>query len=198
MELVLVSAVCYVIASVPTAYLIVRWADGTDIRRMGSGNVGAMNSFEITGRRKLAIVVAVLDALKGLLAVQAAYVIGGKSVLVSAVAFLCIIVGHDFSVWIRFRGGRGLAPATGAIALIVPLAAVTWGLAWMVAMKFKSDITFANYVALAVLAVVSILAPHWWWWPATMMSDWSVTGGLFLIIPATIVIMLAHLRGKMA
>ena len=124
MELLVTGLVCYLIGSVPTAYLLVKRAHGIDVRREGSGNVGAMNSFDTTGRRTLAIQIALLDVVKGAAAMLVARHAGTADA--AAVGMFAMIAGHDFSPWIGFRGGRGLAPATGATLVVAPWAAPVW------------------------------------------------------------------------
>ena len=117
----------YMIGSIPTAYLLVRAIRGIDIRSVGSGNVGATNAGRVLGPRGFLVVFG-LDLLKGLLPTlalpEAVRWAGGSQpyalpVLVAAAA----ILGHNFPVFLRFRGGKGVATSLGAVAALDPIAA---------------------------------------------------------------------------
>jgi len=111
----------YLVGSVPNGLLIAR-ARGVDIRTVGSGNIGATNVGRALGR-KLGGVVLVLDALKGFAPTLAAVRAGFPDEVVAAVG-LAAILGHVFPVWLRFRGGKGVATGLGVFVALAPLAVV--------------------------------------------------------------------------
>ena len=118
----LIPLVAYLLGSIPFGYILVRCTEGKDIRAFGSGNIGATNVFRrsrITG-----ILTLVLDAGKGYLAVVAAGWLGG-SIAWQAAAAVAAIAGHIFTVWLRFKGGKGVATGCGAYLAISPLALLT-------------------------------------------------------------------------
>jgi glycerol-3-phosphate acyltransferase PlsY len=118
----LIPLASYLLGSIPFGYLLIRAADGKDIRSLGSGNIGATNVFRT---RKLAgILTLVLDAGKGYLAVAAAGWLGGSPGWQAAAAVFAII-GHVFTVWLRFKGGKGVATGCGAYLALAPMAMVT-------------------------------------------------------------------------
>jgi glycerol-3-phosphate acyltransferase PlsY len=110
----------YLLGSIPTGLLLAR-AKGVDIRAVGSGNIGATNVSRTLGKR-LGVLVLVLDALKGLAPVLAARFLHLGSEVMAAVG-LAAILGHVFPVWLRFRGGKGVATALGVFTALTPLAA---------------------------------------------------------------------------
>jgi len=114
--LLLVSA--YLVGSVPTAYIVGRWRRGIDIRQYGSGNVGASNLLRISSRW-LAIVVIIVDLGKGILMVWAAQAAGLAFAQQVAVG-LAAIIGHNWPVFLRFSGGRGILTTIG-VAFALPL-----------------------------------------------------------------------------
>ena len=120
----LIIALSYLLGSIPFGYLLVRIFRGEDVRLSGSGNIGATN----VSRKSPALGVAtlVLDALKGSAAVILTYhfcMAGGvKPYLAMAVAALFAVLGHMFPIWLRFRGGKGVATALGSFFLITPKA----------------------------------------------------------------------------
>jgi acyl phosphate:glycerol-3-phosphate acyltransferase len=113
----------YLLGSIPFGLLITQAAGLGDVRKIGSGNIGATNVLR-TGRRELAALTLVLDAGKGFFAVLAArYFWGGDAIYVAAIA---VFVGHCFPIWLGFKGGKGVATFIGVLL----------GLAWPVGVVF--------------------------------------------------------------
>ena len=108
----------YLIGSVPFALLLARRWGAADLRLVGSGNVGAANVMRASGV-KAGILVAALDVAKGAASVMLAERFGGNAAAPAA-AGLAAIVGHIYPVWLRFRGGKGVATACGVFAVVVP------------------------------------------------------------------------------
>jgi acyl phosphate:glycerol-3-phosphate acyltransferase len=114
--------IAYLIGSVPFGLILTRLAGAGDVRRIGSGNIGATNVLR-TGRKGLALATLAFDMLKGTLPVWLAYRYLGPDMAV--VAALGAVLGHCFPVWLKFRGGKGVATAAGVvIALTPPVAAI--------------------------------------------------------------------------
>jgi glycerol-3-phosphate acyltransferase PlsY len=117
MNTVLAVTLGYFVGSIPFAYLLSRQR-GIDLRRAGSGNVGASNVLRTSGVRA-AILAMVLDGAKGTIAVIVANLLAAG--VVTAVAAACAsVVGHVYPIWLRFRGGKGVATAAGAFAMLAP------------------------------------------------------------------------------
>jgi glycerol-3-phosphate acyltransferase PlsY len=128
----IIAAISYLLGSIPFGYLLVRVFRGEDIRQTGSGNIGATNVAR-SGAKGLGIATLVLDALKGALAVGIASYIANHEIksnaypgLIStqlmAVAALAAVLGHVFPVWLRFKGGKGVATALGVFCVLFPKA----------------------------------------------------------------------------
>ena len=121
----------YFLGSIPFGYIVGKMR-GIDIREHGSGNIGATNVFRTMGR-KWGVLVFVLDALKGVLAVRLAMIFGegwavGGPELFGILAGLACFLGHCFPVWLKFKGGKGIAPAAGIlIGLIWPAVLICTG-----------------------------------------------------------------------
>jgi glycerol-3-phosphate acyltransferase PlsY len=109
----------YLLGSVPAAYLSVKWATGADIRKLGTGNVGSSNVAQTTSKR-LAVAVGLFDMGKGTLAFFIAYWLGMEAWQQMAVGF-ATIAGHNWSLFIGFRGGKGMITTLGVIFAISPL-----------------------------------------------------------------------------
>ena len=115
----------YLLGSIPFGFLLVKFIRGEDIRLTGSGNIGATNVAR-SGAKGLGIATLVLDALKGLVAVAfawwLAYSRGAAPLAYMAVASLAAVLGHVFPVWLKFKGGKGVATALGVFILLFPKA----------------------------------------------------------------------------
>lgn len=151
MRVALVLAGAYVLGSIPWAWLVARAAGTRDLRRAGSGNVGATNVLRTSGRAA-GFAALGLDLAKGAAAVALARraAVGDEA---AAAAGLLAVVGHVFPVWLRGRGGRGVATAAGVFALLAPGA-----LAVAVAV-FLGVVMATRYVSLgALVGTVTLVA----------------------------------------
>jgi glycerol-3-phosphate acyltransferase PlsY len=148
----------YLIGSVPVAYLTVRARSGMDIREKGSGNVGGFNAYAVTGSRGVGIVTGLLDGLKGLLAASAAAISTGDFRL-SALTLCAAVVGHLFPIWLRFRGGRGLATACGGLLILCQSYIVVWCSFWLIGRGLHRSILASNVGACSVTPLVLLLVP---------------------------------------
>jgi glycerol-3-phosphate acyltransferase PlsY len=186
--LLIVAAASYLLGSIPFGYLVVRIFRGDDVRQSGSGNIGATN----VARKSpaLGLLVLLLDALKGSCAVLLANEVFMRSapgnVEVSAypimsMAALCAILGHMFPIWLGFHGGKGVATAMGAFALLVPRPTLG-AFAIFVVVALAS-----RYVSLAsIVAAVSLPIFAWFWW--RQRNDHAVLLVLPIAIASVLVI----------
>jgi len=117
-KFILLAIGAYLLGSVPAAYLAVKWSRGTDIRGVGSGNVGAANVLR-AGPRWLVVPVAIFDIGKGALTVWVAQQLG-LAVWQQVIVGLLTIIGHNWTVFLRFRGGRGVFTSFGVITMLCP------------------------------------------------------------------------------
>lgn len=122
--LILIAGISYLLGSIPTAYLLTKYVGGKLVWLEGSGNVGAMNVYRATGSVKLMVLATSLDVGKGALVVFLAQWLGSLGYrsefgLMTAVFFL--VLGHNYSLFLKFRGGRGLASFLGVLVAINPL-----------------------------------------------------------------------------
>jgi glycerol-3-phosphate acyltransferase PlsY len=154
-ELALVAA-AYVLGSIPSALLVVWLMTGKDVRREGSGNVGATNAVRIGGIAA-GILVTAMDVAKGALPVWAMSVLNPASVWLAA-AMLAAIVGHCYPVWLRFAGGKGVATAFGAFVVLAPVPALAALGVWLVVLAVGRWVSLASLGGAAVFPLlVSIL-----------------------------------------
>jgi glycerol-3-phosphate acyltransferase PlsY len=134
----------YLLGAIPVGLLIARAFGVVDVRSHGSGNIGAANVLRTAGRLPGVLTLAG-DIAKGYLAVAVGNALGGSSPAASGVAAVAAIVGNCWSVYLRFRGGKGVATGLGAFLYVAPWATAPAALVWLV-----TAITF-RYVSLASL-----------------------------------------------
>ena len=167
MTLAIVAA--YLIGSIPFALLLTRRGGAIDLRRLGSGNLGAANVLRASGVRA-GVIVAVLDVAKGAASVALATRIAGGP-LTPALAGFAAIVGHIYPVWLKFKGGKGVATACGVFSILTPLAVPPALVVFLVTVWLTKYISLGSI--LATIALPSIAhatgAPA-----ATLIVAWSV------------------------
>ncbi len=143
--------------SIPTAYLILKKMRRIDITQAGSGNVGAMNAYEVSSSKTLGILIFLLDALKGLLSVYIVVLLFPFNFIYPASALLFAVAAHCFSPWLLFKGGRGLSTALGGLLLLSPLIPLIWGIAWLVLYIIKKEIIISNVFATVTALIIVFL-----------------------------------------
>jgi glycerol-3-phosphate acyltransferase PlsY len=158
LRLVLVVIIAYLIGSIPFGYLIVRAKGGGDVRDIGSGGTGATNVTRRAGKAA-GVFTLILDALKGVMTVVIARLIvnGDNAGWMVAAAAIAVLVGHIFPVWLRFRGGKGVATGVGVFLALAPMAVFCAGLI------FVAIVGLTKYISLgSILAAASIPLFVWW------------------------------------
>jgi acyl phosphate:glycerol-3-phosphate acyltransferase len=143
----------YLLGGFPTSYVAGRVLRGIDLREHGSGNLGATNAFRVLGWRA-ATPIFIVDILKGFLPTFIFPAINGSSAWTWALAYgAAAILGHVFSVYVGFRGGKGVATGAGVFLALAPVA-VAFGLAVWLTLVFAT-----GYVSLASIAAAALLPP---------------------------------------
>lgn len=136
----------YLLGSIPTAYLVMK-KKGIDITVAGSGNVGAMNSYEVSRSKLTGFIVFAIDFTKGFLSVQALKLLYPNEFIYPSLALLFAVFSHCFNPWINFKGGRGLATAAGGTIILFPYLLLSWIIIWLISFLYKKDILLANVLA---------------------------------------------------
>lgn len=155
MSVFLIAACSYLLGSIPFGFLLVRIFRGQDVRLTGSGNIGATNVARSSPT--LGVLTLVLDALKGLAAVAVTRgLFPGQSTIAGLAAFFAIL-GHMFPLWLKFRGGKGVATALGSFALLAPKALlVALGILIVVVALFR-HVSLGSILAVALVPVLAWL-----------------------------------------
>jgi glycerol-3-phosphate acyltransferase PlsY len=171
---VAVVAAAYALGSIPVALLVVRRFAHLDVRRIGSGNVGATNALRAT-TPAIGLLVAFADAAKGAGAVWLAQrsQAGDGTVALAAVA---AVVGHVAPVWLRFRGGKGVATASGAFAMLAPVTAACAVVVFTVVVWTSRVVSLASLAA--TLALVAVAA---WSEPAVVKEAAAAVAALIVV-----------------
>ena len=157
--LILVLLEAYLFGSIPSGYLAGRLS-GVDVRQHGSGNIGATNVLRVLGKR-WGFAVFFADALKGFLAVRLAMLLASRDPAAATyveffaiVAAAACVAGHSFPVWLRFKGGKGVATSAGSLAGVTPISALAIFVVWLVVFKVTRYVSLASIVAATALPVV--------------------------------------------
>lgn len=182
----LIVGVAYLLGSIPFGLILVRLVRGEDVRLSGSGNIGATNVAR-TGGAKLGVATLVLDAVKGYAGVAFAIVVshrdpGIDSGLAAALAALSAILGHVFPVWLKFRGGKGVATAVGAFLGLAPRAVLVVLAIFLIVVAIFRYVSLGSIVAAAVFPVLAYF----------LYRSTSTLADLLVMFAASFLIILKH------
>jgi glycerol-3-phosphate acyltransferase PlsY len=173
--------ISYLLGSIPFGYLLVRMIHREDVRSIGSGNIGATN----VARRSPALgaTTLALDAAKGLAAVALTRMIfpGPHQTLIMAAAGLCAVIGHLFPIWLRFRGGKGVATGLGSFAIIAPKSVLC------VIGIFVVVVAATRYVSLGSVLAAALFPLFAW-----MLHEYGESRELIFVAAASLLIMWRH------
>ena len=157
MQYLLSCLIGYLLGSIPSAFIILKKAKGIDITTTGTGNVGAMNSYEVSNSKLLGIVVFIIDFLKGGLSVIIVLYLVEYSFVLAGLSIVFAVFSHCFNPWLKFKGGRGLATAAGGTAIVFPFLFVSWIVLWSLTYLIKKDILIANILATLLSFIFTLL-----------------------------------------
>ena len=177
-------AAAYLVGSFPSAWIMVRLAIKSDIRQNGSGNVGAFNALRVSRKKWVGLVTLLLDLLKG--ALPAWYVLAnyGETYPLLWLVTAGLILGHCFSFWLKFKGGRGLAVAAGALLVFQPVLVAIWLGLWLIFFLPIRKHIIATLIATAVLPLIVFF----------MLDVYFTENILLLTLISTMMIFQRHLE----
>ena len=138
----------YLVGSVPFGYIIAKVVKGVDIREHGSGNIGATNVARVVGKGAGGVTL-VLDILKGLIAVTLIPLLvgGNRPDLVGISCALSVVTGHNWTVFLRFRGGKGVATTAGAFIGLVPIVFLSAFCVWLIVFVISKYVSLSSIIA---------------------------------------------------
>lgn len=186
---VITAAASYLLGSIPFGYILVRVFHGEDVRTSGSGNIGATNVARTSP--VLGVATLLLDATKGFAAVVLTrfLFVGSHQKLLMTTAAFCAVLGHLFPVWLKFRGGKGVATSLGSFVLVAPKSIVcALGI-------FLILVAALRYVSLGSVAAAAALPLLAW-----ALREYVEPGQLLLIAAASLLVVWKHLHnlGRLA
>jgi glycerol-3-phosphate acyltransferase PlsY len=151
-------AASYFLGAIPTSYLVARTLGGIDLREHGSRNLGATNLYRVLGW-KYAVPVGLFDIAKGTVPVVLVAPLASPATLFAVGCGIAAVVGHVFSVFVRFRGGKGVATAAGVVLGLTPLALGTAFVVWAALVWLTGYVSVAS-IAGALLLPAAVLVLH--------------------------------------
>jgi acyl phosphate:glycerol-3-phosphate acyltransferase len=182
-------ALSYLLGSIPFGYLLVHIFRGEDVRQSGSGNIGATN----VSRKSpaLGVLTLLLDALKGSVAVMIAILLNGGDITHpwspsssiathEAIAALFAVLGHMFPVWLKFRGGKGVATGLGSVAILAPKTIVAAIALFMMIVAIFRYVSLGSIVAALIIPVLAWLL-HDYAGTLAVLASMSITSLLIVI-----------------
>ncbi|HXU45080.1 MAG TPA: glycerol-3-phosphate 1-O-acyltransferase PlsY [Thermoanaerobaculia bacterium] len=170
----------YVLGSISFSYLLVRWVAGYDLRTLGSGNAGATNALRAAGK-KTGIASLLLDFGKGAAAVAAARAAGAGAALSAGAAF-AVVLGHVFPVFLGLRGGKGVATAAGAMAVLAPPALALTVVLFVAVVAWKRYVSLGSLAATFALPFLVLLCQRLGWMEAEGNWPAAAAAGLALLV----------------
>ncbi|MDD3774964.1 MAG: glycerol-3-phosphate 1-O-acyltransferase PlsY [Sulfurovaceae bacterium] len=156
----------YIISGIPFGYILAKQFAGVDIKKAGSGNIGATNVLRVVKEtnpslaKKLGAATLALDALKGAIVLLIAMLSGVGQEVLWTIALLSVI-GHCFSPFLGFEGGKGVATALGVLIVLLPIPTLIAIMVWFISAKLLKISSLSSLIALAALLIASyIITPH--------------------------------------
>jgi glycerol-3-phosphate acyltransferase PlsY len=179
MTWLLIAVLSYFIGSIPSGYLVAR-SQGVDIRQHGSRNIGATNVLRVMGK-KWGYLVFLCDSSKGFLAVKLGFLIAAHSlqspVLGGVIAAIACILGHNYTLWLGFKGGKGIATSGGVILALFPIAVICCiAIVWVIVFYSSKYVSLASIAAAVALPFLVFLFV-----PKTGTEFWVVFGFSLLV-----------------
>jgi glycerol-3-phosphate acyltransferase PlsY len=177
------AAFSYLLGSIPFGYILLRIFRGQDVRQTGSGNIGATNVARSSPA--LGILTLFLDALKGAAAVAVTRALFPDQIILAAIAALFAILGHIFPVWLRFRGGKGVATGLGAFLMLAPkIVLIAFGIFVVMVFAFR-------YISLASIVTVALFPLLAW-----LLKAYGNTPMVLVFMTAASALIIAKHRGN--
>ncbi|CAK7193371.1 Glycerol-3-phosphate acyltransferase [Commensalibacter sp. Nvir] len=174
-----IGLIAYLIGSIPFGMLVSRLGGIDDIRKVGSGNIGATNVLR-TGKKKLAALTLFLDMLKGAFAVGFAFIFGMVSPKAAmSIASIFVVIGHCYPLWLSFKGGKGVATGLGASLVLTPLAGISCCFIWLIAAKISKISSVGALSAFSAWPVL-VLVTHQLHFKSTLLFS-SLTISILIV-----------------
>jgi len=181
------------IGSFPSAYLLVKTKHNADITREGSGNVGTYNAIVVSKSKATGAAVLLIDLLKGAVTVYVMLFVLGISYQTALIGSVFLIIGHNYPVWLKFKGGRGLAVGAGIFMILNYYVLIGWCITWIILKLSKTDILIANTLAtLSILISVFLINKFDWLVISHNIRSFSINYFTLFSIVITVIVLISH------
>lgn len=186
--------ISYLLGTFPSALFLVRSVKGVDISKEGTGNIGAMNSYDITGKKWVGITVFILDALKGFLSILLVKLFFSNLLIPLTISAFFVVLGHNFNIFLKLKGGRGLATAVGAYSLINPEVIFFWAIMWLAGYYIiKKNVHVANAFATVFMPLMFYYTPEQITNILNFTRDANKLSTTLSLIPIALLILIRHI-----
>lgn len=157
MKFIIAFLISYLVGSIPMGYIICRIIKGIDIRTKGSGNIGATNVARVVGKGP-GIITLILDILKGLITVVLVpKIVGDQSDFIKILSAIAVICGHNWAIFLKFHGGKGVAATAGALIGLMPIVFLSSFCVWCIVFVIWRYVSLASITAAFFLPIFLVL-----------------------------------------
>jgi glycerol-3-phosphate acyltransferase PlsY len=196
---ILICVLCYFVGAIPFAHILVKRKHKIKITDHGSGNVGAMNTYEVTNSKATGISVFLLDFLKGCIPALILTEVFYLSLPLIILPLSLVVLGHNYSIFLKFKGGRGLATATGIFLVINFLLVIVWCLIFVITTRIKKNVHIGNVVASFLVPFPLLIAQNFFYkftYGAAEIGSVKLTIEFLFILSSSIslIILLKHVQ----
>jgi len=171
-NIAIVAILSYLVGAIPASFIMGKIARGIDLREHGSGNLGAANTFRVLGSRA-AVPVLLFDIGKGFFAAWYISGLGEGTIWFALLAAVSVVTGHNYSVFVRFSGGKGVGTTAGAFLALAPYAILFSVVIWLITLLLTRIVSLASMVAVVLLPITIYLS--------NMLLDTGIHGSVFLL-----------------
>ena len=156
----LIFAMAYLLGSISFSYILIKKFHNKDLRNEGSGNLGMLNSYEASKDKVLTFAILMLDMTKAIYCIVLVNLLFYESYLIGTIiAGIGIILGHNWNIFLRFRGGRGLAPAAGISFVVNFYPLIIWLASWTISKAFTKNIHISNCISSILTIAILWISP---------------------------------------
>ncbi|MCE5304593.1 MAG: glycerol-3-phosphate acyltransferase [Chloroherpetonaceae bacterium] len=191
---IFVFLISYIIGSIPFAYIFTKKYKNLDLTKEGSRSLGAMNAYESSHNIWIGIMVLIADLGKGALTTAIA-INFEQSIAITFWSSIGAVLGHNFSIFMKFKGGRGLAVSTGALMLINPIGVIIWLILYFIARYvLTSNVHLDNLFACVLTPIILLFTPDFILWDLSIYSFYDIREYRILVAILSGLIIIKHIE----